>query len=214
MTLGDKLQKLRKEKCLSQEQLAFHFDVSRQAISKWELSESLPDTDKLLLISKFFNVSTDYLLNDDYDETAISKEISNSHLDEGGKSKPMSLLMYCISTVITAVGFLIIVFAHIDQRSLMYILTGLVIQLVGIGGFESFCCISKLEKAKLFSLHKSYYRVNIWILTLAPIYMLVWQAFRYYPRPYLNIIPNIISILIYIIVCVIGTILLSKKTNN
>lgn len=66
MTFGEKLQKLRKEHGLSQEQLAAQITVSRQALSKWELGSAIPDTENVLQISKIFGVSTDYLLNDDY----------------------------------------------------------------------------------------------------------------------------------------------------
>jgi len=48
MTFGEKLQALRKSKGMSQEQLAAQAIVSRQAISKWELGESLPDTDNII----------------------------------------------------------------------------------------------------------------------------------------------------------------------
>ena len=51
MLLGEKLKKLRKARGLSQEQLADRLNVSRQAISKWELGESTPDTDNLVALS-------------------------------------------------------------------------------------------------------------------------------------------------------------------
>ena len=50
MTLGEKLQLLRRSRGLSQEQLAAELDVSRQAISKWECGDSTPDLDKLRAI--------------------------------------------------------------------------------------------------------------------------------------------------------------------
>ena len=56
MLLGEKLKKLRKARGLSQEQLADQLNVSRQAISKWELGESIPDTENLILLSKFYGV--------------------------------------------------------------------------------------------------------------------------------------------------------------
>ncbi len=64
MLLGEKLQSLRKQKGMSQEQLAVQLSVSRQAVSKWELNDSIPDTEKIILLSDLFNVSTDYLLKD------------------------------------------------------------------------------------------------------------------------------------------------------
>lgn len=64
MLLGEKIQILRKQKGMSQEQLALQLDVSRQAVSKWELNSSIPDTDKIIQLSNLFNVTTDYLLKD------------------------------------------------------------------------------------------------------------------------------------------------------
>ena len=64
MNLSDKIIKLRKAKAISQEELAERLGVSRQAISKWESGQSTPDVDKIILLSTFFGVSTDYLLKD------------------------------------------------------------------------------------------------------------------------------------------------------
>ncbi len=64
MDLQNKIIKLRKSKALSQEELAEKLGVSRQAVSKWESGQSLPDIDKIILMSTFFGVSTDYLLKE------------------------------------------------------------------------------------------------------------------------------------------------------
>lgn len=68
MKLSDKLIELRKEKGWSQEDFAEKLEVSRQAISRWENETALPDVQNILRISKLFNVTVDYLLNDDYEE--------------------------------------------------------------------------------------------------------------------------------------------------
>ena len=65
MTLSEKLLYLRKKHGLSQEQLAMQLTVSRQAISKWELGESLPDTDNIVQLTRIFNVTADFLLNNE-----------------------------------------------------------------------------------------------------------------------------------------------------
>lgn len=67
MKLSDKIQYLRKEKGLSQEELAEICGVSRQSISKWEADITLPEIEKLILLSNTFHVSTDLLLRDDYE---------------------------------------------------------------------------------------------------------------------------------------------------
>lgn len=59
---GQKLKELRNEKDLTQLQLAEIFNVSKTTICQWETSKQEPDFDKLTAISKFFGVSTDYLL--------------------------------------------------------------------------------------------------------------------------------------------------------
>ncbi len=63
--LSEKLYVLRKKRGLSQEQLAERLNVSRQAISKWESGTSIPESDKLITISQYFNVTLDYLMKDD-----------------------------------------------------------------------------------------------------------------------------------------------------
>lgn len=69
MILAEKITELRKKAGLSQEQLAEAVGVSRQAISKWESAQSIPDMNKILALSKFFGVSTDYLLKDELSES-------------------------------------------------------------------------------------------------------------------------------------------------
>ncbi len=64
MNFAEKLLNLRTQYGYSQEALAEKLNVSRQAISKWELGTTLPETDKVITISDFFDVSTDYLLKD------------------------------------------------------------------------------------------------------------------------------------------------------
>lgn len=66
MNFAEKLLKLRTQCGYSQEALAEKLNVSRQAVSKWELGTTLPETDKVITISEFFNVSTDYLLKDKF----------------------------------------------------------------------------------------------------------------------------------------------------
>lgn len=60
--IANRLLQLRKEKGLSQEDLAAKLGVTRQAVSKWERAEAAPDTDNLLRLAKLYNVSLDTLL--------------------------------------------------------------------------------------------------------------------------------------------------------
>ena len=64
MNLSEKIMMLRKKEGWSQEELANHLQISRQAVSKWESGQSMPDTDKIIQLSQLFHVTTDYLLLD------------------------------------------------------------------------------------------------------------------------------------------------------
>lgn len=68
MKLAEKIFTLRKEKHFSQEQLAEKINVSRQSISKWESGQALPEIEKIIELSKIFQVTTDYLLLEDKNE--------------------------------------------------------------------------------------------------------------------------------------------------
>lgn len=70
MILADKIIDERKKCGFSQEELAEKLNVSRQAISKWEGAQSVPDLSRIIEMSKIFGVSTDYLLMDDLDNEA------------------------------------------------------------------------------------------------------------------------------------------------
>ena len=68
MSLGERLLELRKSKHLSQEELAYKLDVTRQTISKWETDQSTPDFDKIMPLCELYGITSDELL------TGISKE--------------------------------------------------------------------------------------------------------------------------------------------
>lgn len=62
MNIADRIRDLRKSKGISQEQLADVVGVSRQAVSKWESEQTIPDLDKVVILSEYFGVTTDYIL--------------------------------------------------------------------------------------------------------------------------------------------------------
>ncbi len=75
MILADKIIEERKKLGLSQEEFAEKLSVSRQAVSKWESAQSVPDLQKIIVMSQLFSVSTDYLLKDEMElECQVSGE--------------------------------------------------------------------------------------------------------------------------------------------
>lgn len=150
MELKDKLLMLRKEKNLSQQQLADQLNVSRQSISKWELGESQPDISNIVLLSEIFHVSTDYLLKDEY-EGEVKKD---NHLTS----------IMIVATCIIIGGLL---FGHVtwkENQEALWLLLGMLIQLIGIAVFEYFVLKSKSER-----MQDLFISINIWFISLLPI---------------------------------------------
>ena len=80
MSFAENLKQLRKEKQLSQEELAEILDVSRQAVSKWEQGIGYPEVEKLLLLSSKLNISLDSLM-----ATEITQESNTQKQNVTGK---------------------------------------------------------------------------------------------------------------------------------
>ena len=79
MTISERLYNLRKEKNISQEELANELGVSRQTISKWETGESTPDFDKIIPLCNYYGITSDELISGKKDIVESKKEEVNSH---------------------------------------------------------------------------------------------------------------------------------------
>ena len=117
MILADKIISLRKKLGWSQEQLAQELGVSRQSVSKWESSMSIPELDKIIMMSSLFGVSTDYLLKDELSEETpaegnsydkeegrlVTVEEANSYMEASkncGQKIAVAVLMYILSPIL------------------------------------------------------------------------------------------------------------------
>lgn len=144
MRSGEKLQHLRKQNGLSQEQLAARLTVSRQAVSKWELAESTPDTENVVQLSRLFGVSCDYLLRDEVEEQGAapapaaqdaprSAAPGDPHLDGRGWTHNAFVLSLGLCAVGLAVAF---IFYRIGGHTVRPLIAGLIVQLLGVMLFE------------------------------------------------------------------------------
>lgn len=79
MVLAEKIVQLRKQLGLSQEELAEKMNVSRQSVSKWESTQSIPDLNKILMLAEIFSVTTDFLLKDKQETVEITEPAQHSN---------------------------------------------------------------------------------------------------------------------------------------
>jgi len=112
MNIGDRVQQLRKGMGLSQEQLADIVGVSRQAISKWETGQCMPDLDNIVLLSKTFSVSTDSLLESEQDTSKKAIKV------ESYIRSNLAKRLFTVGWITSLVGAVLLV---IELFSLYYI---------------------------------------------------------------------------------------------
>ena len=118
MTIGNKIYDLRRKRGLSQEQLGFEIDVSRQTVSKWELDIMRPTTDNIRAMCAFFEVSAEVFLNDEIeivppkvtvvDKTAVKKSKFEKLKDPCNKIR-LTLITAAVTLVTLAVITAIVV---------------------------------------------------------------------------------------------------------
>lgn len=117
MRLPDKVTALRKAQGWSQEDFAEKLNVSRQAVSRWENGTALPDAQNILQISKLFNVTTDYLLNDDYESDGDIPAVRSAAQEKDDlltKKKRLHLIAAICFTVSTFCAILAVVNSATD----------------------------------------------------------------------------------------------------
>jgi len=111
MTLGNKIQELRKARLLSQEAFAETMNVTRQSVSKWELDQSYPSIDKLVEIADFFNISLDELLRNEVNPPITNNCIKDKDIDKDRAHKfeiSKCQLLYFFSWAIMVIIMLIL----------------------------------------------------------------------------------------------------------
>lgn len=112
MIFSEKIQVLRKQNGLSQEKLAEKLDVSRQAVSKWESGQSVPEIDKIVAISDMFNVSTDYLIKNIIIEPAIIENKANIDNKQSDKKFITGLVLFGLGFISIILFWLVFIVSN------------------------------------------------------------------------------------------------------
>ena len=195
MKINEKILLLRNREHLSQEMLAQQLQVSRQAVSKWEVGDALPDADKMVMLSELFHVSTDWLLKDEYSELPT---------DNGN-----------ISTntiwIISITGMLLLLFgSYITWR-----MWQLAIWIYGCFALQviiftiGWITMENRKTDKLIIQH--FQQLSTWILLPIPSYIIMQAFIVYYPRSYEFYMVYLVWMVVYIILGGAINLLLKRK---
>lgn len=104
MKFSEKLMNLRKQQGMSQEELADKLNVTRQTISKWELDQTVPDMNKLIEISKLFNISIDELTGG-ISMNEYQNEYTNEYREtvHENKNTKIALKVFIVGTILSLI---------------------------------------------------------------------------------------------------------------
>lgn len=156
MAFSEKLYALRKQRGLSQEELAEALDVSRQAISKWESGRALPEAGKLLSVSEYFGVSLDELMKEDAHtpQEALREEGHKEPAAEKNAPRKRTLgLILCIGGAVCMIllGLLSLLFPASSEE----LAASSAVRLDGRGILLGLCLLAMISGAVILFKHMS-----------------------------------------------------------
>lgn len=156
MNIADRIQQLRKMRGISQEALADQIGVSRQAVSKWESEQTVPDVEKVVMLSDYFGVTTDYLL----------KGIEPAPEEAAGK-KPRAAVFAILGTSLNLTGLIAAAAIWYEWQTAVALAAGLICMVAGCMIFGIGMAVSEensKERGK-----RNFWMLNVWILPFLPL---------------------------------------------
>lgn len=193
MKMGERIQRLRKAKGISQEELAACIGVSRQAVSKWESCAAVPDLDKTILLCDYFQVTADYLLRGVEPTAPLTEEEPRLK----GKGNPGLI----VSTVMNFMGVVISCAVWYEKQTAAALVAGLIFLALGCMVYG----IGLSEPHAGSAYRRRFWRVNIWMVAFIPLSALYNLIFVGFPAPYplLGALPAafILFWILYAILC-------------
>lgn len=157
MNLAERIQRLRKQQGMSQEDMADALGVSRQAVSKWESGQSIPDVDRIIQLSDYFHVTTDYLLKGSVQEKQQPRQ-------------PDALFFAKCATALNGIGLATAIMLWHDWQTASATLIGLI--LMALGCMTYALGIMMAAEGGKTKVRCWYWRINVWIISFAPLSML------------------------------------------
>lgn len=204
MKLDDKIMHLRKSNGWSQEDLAERLNISRQAISRWEGATAQPDAANILQLSKLFGVTTDYLLNDEYESDDDFPKVKQ--LNSDGIHQIM-IFMVTLEVMILIIQFM----STIILQNVVFGILSFIPFVAVIGGFEYAYQKKSTEANEITrTFRKKFYKTSAWLGAYFPVRFAVTILSSFYPRPYNAIVKECVILSLYLMVAMLITLHIEK----
>ena len=201
MNLADRIQRLRKSRGISQEELADRIGVSRQAVSKWESGQTSPDLEKIVLLSDYFEVTTDYLLKgvSPGQPAPTRAEQTRAGQDQNApdqtapaqiasaRAVPDVRIFVMAGSAVNFTGLIAAVMIWYERQTAAATAAGLILMVAGCVVYG--IGMLKADGGTKGRAKKTFWSVNVWILPFIPlsmIYNILFGGFRTAPYPVLT----------------------------
>ncbi len=156
MNIADRIHNLRKNKGISQEELADRIGVSRQSVSKWESEQSSPDLERIILMSEYFEVTTDFLLK------GIEPTTDNMYEDTTNAN-----IFAITATAFHFIGLIIAAMLWYEEQTVIATAIGLILMVIGIMIYNIGMAVADATTKEYAK--KLYLSINIWTITFIPL---------------------------------------------
>lgn len=179
MNTADRIQHLRKAKGISQEELADRLGVSRQAVSKWESEQSMPDIERIILMSDYFEVTTDYLLKG-IEENARQKE-----------ENPDAGIFTIVGSAFNFMGLIVAAMIWYEEQVATATAVGMILMVIGCMIYGIGMAVS--DPATKGKAKKNFWTLNTWLLSFMPL-SVIFNILTGYkgPAPYPLLVGSVV----------------------
>ena len=191
MKLSEKIISLRKSNGMSQQDLAEQLNISRQAVSRWESESAMPDAANILNLSRLFGVTTDYLLNDDYqsdNDLPKAQELRRQNLGQ--------VMFYLVALEVMAL--LLQFMTTVILQNAVFAFLSFIPFAAAIGGFEYAYRKEPRPAEETKQFRRKFYKISAWLGLYFPVRFFMSIAAGFYPRPYSSLLFEVLVLAVYL----------------
>ena len=205
MKLSEKIVGLRKSRGMSQEELAEKLKVSRQAVSRWETGTAMPDAANILQLSKLFQVTTDYLLNEEYQSDNDLPKVKEAKADG---THQILFFLVVLEGMALVLQFMTVI---ILQNGFFGVLSFLPFVAM-TGGFEYAYQKRKTEQNEVTTqFRRRFYKISAWLGTYFPVRLAITALRQLYPRAIPSLVLECIILVVYLSIAMLITLEIEKR---
>lgn len=209
MKLSEKILQLRRARGLSQEELAERLEVSRQAISRWEMGTAMPDAANILQLSRLFGVSTDYLLYEEYQSPA--DPAAAQFTEDTARAAQNRRTAFLVVTELQVIVLILQIICTFILQQPLFSFGATALSVAVLIGFELGWHRPQPPVPEAARYRRRFYTLSVWMMLYFPLRWICCDLSSLIPRPYSSLLLEAAILLLYLILAAVISTILRKK---